>query len=282
MTPADKVVAAGARSRFALEVLRRGEEINLTRAAMLVAAEEDPRCDVEGALGQLERMGEVARSRVEASGGPPVAALNRYLFEELGFEGNGRNYYDPRNSLLHLVVERRTGLPITLSVVYMEVGRRAGLRVEGIGLPGHFVVRAEGDDGEPVLVDPFHGRTLDEDDCQQRLDEIYGGQVPLAEEHLRGVGAREILVRLLTNLKGVYAQARLYRRALACAERILTLAPYALSERRDRGVLLAELGRLPEAVADLRAYLKLAENAPDAGPVREQLKKTETRLAMMS
>ena len=303
MTPSDKLAAAGARQGFTAEVLRRGRDVDLARAALFVAAEEDPRCDVGGTLRELERMGEEAGARVRSGGDEPVAALNRYLFGELGFTGETRNYYDPRNSLLHHVVARRAGLPITLSLVYMEVGRRAGLRVEGVGRPGHFIVRA-GVAGEgAALVDPFHGRLLDEEDCQRRLDEIYGGRVRLAPEHLRPAGAREILVRMLTrlapehlrpagareilvrmltNLKGVYAQARLYRRALACVERILLLAPHAVSERRDRGALLAELGRVHESVAEVRAYLRLAENAPDAGEVREQLKKIEARAAMLN
>lgn len=282
MTPSDKLAAASARRAFTAEVLRREREIDLARAALHVAAEEDPRCDVEGTLSELARMGEEARARVEGDDAGPVAALNRYLFDELGFSGNTRDYYDPRNSFLHHVVARRTGIPLTLSLVYMEVGRRAGLTVEGVGMPGHFIVRAEGDEGETFLVDPFHGRFLDEDDCQSRLDEIYGGRVPLSPEHLRHTGAREILVRLLTNLKGIYAQAELHRRALACVERILVLAPHALSERRDRGVLLAELDRVPEAVAEVRAYLRLADNAPDADQVREQLKKIEMRAAMLN
>lgn len=282
MTPADKVVAAGARSRFALEVLRRGEEINLARAALLVAAEEDGRCDVEASLGALGRMGREARERVADFGGAPVVALNRYVFEELGFAGNREKYYDPRNSLLNRVIERRTGIPITLSIVYMEVGRIAGLEVEGVGMPGHFIVRARGEGGAPVLVDPFNREVVDEEDCQHRLDEVYGGQVPLTPEHLRAVSKREILIRLLTNLKAVYAQGQLHRRALAAVERILLLAPHALSERRDRGLLLAQLERLPEAVADMRAYLRLNENAPDVESVREQLQKIQARQAMLN
>ena len=282
MTPADKVVAASARSRFALEVLRRGEEINLARAALLVAAEEDGSCDVEASLDALARMGREARERVGGERYAPVVALNRYVFEELGFTGNREHYYDPRNSLLNRVVERRTGIPITLSIVYMELGRLAGLEVEGVGMPGHFIVRARGAEGAPVLVDPFNREIVDEDDCQHRLDEVYGGQVPLTTEHLRGVSKREILIRLLTNLKSVYAQGQLHRRALATVERILLLAPHALSERRDRGLLLAQLERLPEAAADVQAYLRLNENAPDVESLREQLKKIQARQAMLN
>lgn len=282
MTPADKLGAAEARGRFAAEV-SQGAAIDLGRAALLVGAEEEPSgCDVGRCVETLERMGREAAERIRGGGGSAVEALNRYLFEERGFAGNQTDYYDPRNSMLHRVLERRTGIPITLSVVYMEVGRRAGVRVEGIGMPGHFIVRASDADGAGTLVDPFDGRNIEADDCQERLDAIYGGQVALSEKHLRPVSSRAILTRILGNLKAVYAQARLHRRALAAVERILLLAPQAREERRDRGLLLTELDRLPEAVVELRRYLKSAPDAPDAENVREQLKKIQARLASLN
>jgi regulator of sirC expression with transglutaminase-like and TPR domain len=283
MTPSDRLAAAEARRRFVREVVRREGEIDLARAALALADEEDAGCDVEASLAALGRMGEEAGAQVRDYAGAPVVALNRYLFEELGFSGNREHYNDPRNSFLHRVIERRTGLPITLSIVYMEVGRRAGLAIEGVGFPGHFIVRVGGGGASPpVLVDPFNREIIDEEDCQHRLDEVYGGQVPLTDEHLRAASKREILVRILTNLKGVYAQAQLYRRALAAVERILIVAPHAVSERRDRGMLLAQLDRLHEAAADVQAYLRLNENAPDADNVREHLKKIQMRLAMLN
>ncbi len=284
MTPSDIIAAEVTRRRFAAEVSRGDGGLDLARAALLIAAEEEPgRCDVDACLARLAGMGAEARRRVEAAvPGREVEALNSYLFGELGFAGNVADYYDPRNSLLHHVLERRTGIPITLSVVYMEVGRRAGLRVEGVGLPGHYVVRAAPPGGEPVLVDPFNGRATDLDECQERLDMIYGGQVPLGEEHLRATGARATLARMLGNLKGVYVKAGLHRRALAAVERLLIIAPHDLEERRDRGLLLAQLGRLTEAVADTRRYLNLRPDAPDSASVREQLKKMHTRLAQLN
>src|SRR5688500_8047944 len=283
MTPADKLAAAEARRRFAAEVSRPEGEIDLARAALLVAAEEEPRhADVERCVAHLDEMGAEARARMDAEGGPRVEALNRYLFGELGFAGNEADYYDPRNSMLHQVLGRRTGIPITLSVVYIEVGRRAGLRVEGLGLPGHFIVRASEGEGEGVLVDPFNRKQTDRDECQARLDLIYEGKLTLEDAHLRPVGARGILLRMLGNLKAVYARAQLFRRALAAVERILLLAPHDLEERRDRGMLLAQLERLHEAVADTQTYLNLAPNAPDAEAVREQLKKMQVKQAMLN
>jgi regulator of sirC expression with transglutaminase-like and TPR domain len=284
MTPADKLAAAEVRRRFAAEVSRPEGEVDLARAALLLGAEEEPRrVDVGRCLARLDEMGEEARARAVRRGGSRVEALNQYLFEELGFVGNESDYYDPRNSMLQQVLGRRKGIPITLSVVYMEVGRRAGLRVEGVGLPGHFVVRAfEGEGDEGVLVDPFNRRTTDAEECQSRIDLIYDGKIELDEEHLRAVGPRSILARVLGNLKAVYVRAALFRRALAAVERLLLLAPSDLDERRDRGMLLAQLGRLPEAIADTQTYLNLSPDASDAETVREQLKKMQARQAMLN
>ncbi|HZI18566.1 MAG TPA: tetratricopeptide repeat protein [Pyrinomonadaceae bacterium] len=282
MTPADLLAAADARSQFAAEVMRGEGEIDLARAALLVGAEDEPRrCDVGAGLETLAGYGAEARARVLRAGGREVEALNEYVFGELGFGGNREEYYDPANSLLHRVLEGRKGIPITLSIVYMEVGRRAGLRIEGVALPGHFIVRARAGDAA-ALVDPFEGRTTDEEECQQRLDSIYSGQLPLSEEHLRPAGTRAILARLLGNLKAIYVHTQLFRQALAAVERTLLLAPHALEERRDRGMLLAQLGRLNEAVVETQSYLNLAPEAPDAAAVREQLNKLRMRLAMLN
>ena len=284
MTPADRLEAAEARGRFAAEVSRPDAELHLARATLLAGKEEEPRsCDVGRCLARLDEMGEEARARVVRGDATPVEALNRYLFDEQGFAGNVSDYYDPRNSMLHRVLERRLGIPITLSVVYMEVGRRAGLRVEGVGLPGHFVVRAYGsDDAEGTLVDPFNRKVTNLEECQQRIDGIYEGMMRLTEEHARAAGVRTILARILGNLKAVYVQAQLFRRALAAVERILLVTPNDLEERRDRGMLLAQLNRMNEAIADTQTYLNLSHGAHDAEAVREQLKKMQIRLAMLN
>ncbi len=283
MTPARKFAVQDVRHRFAAEVAQADAMIDLAHAALLVAEEEEPRGGVVRYLAMLEEIGREARRRIERVDAEPLGAFNRFIFDELGFIGNEQSYYDPRNSLLSYVLERRTGIPITLSVVYMEVGRRAGLRVEGVGLPGHFVVRASASSSETaVLVDPFHGRVIDEDDCQERLDTVYGGQVPLTGEHLAAATTREILVRMLRNLKAIYAGAKLYRQALAVVERILLVAPEAIDEHRDRGLLLGQLGRSSEAIIDLQLYLGFAHKATDAAHVREQLKRVQTQLAMLN
>lgn len=283
MTPADKIAAAEVRALFAQEAGRAEEEIGLARAALLIAAEEEPRrVEVARCMASIDELGEEARARVLAGGGGSVAALNGFLFDEQGFAGNEANYYDPRNCLLNHVLSSRRGIPITLSIVYLEVARRAGVSAEGVGLPGHFIVRAWDEGGGAVLVDPFYGRPIEREECQKRLDTVYDGKVRLTEEHLRAVGARTILARVLSNLKAVYVQAQLYARALAAVERILLITPDDIDERRDRGMLLAQLGRLHEAVADTQAYLALSPEAPDADSVREQLKKMHLRIALLN
>ena len=284
MTPFDRLAAVEARGQFAAEVSRPDVVLRLARAALLVGKEEEPRAfEVERCLARLDVMGEEARARIERGAESRVEALNRYLFEEQGFAGNVADYYDPRNSMLHRVLERRLGIPITLSIVYIEVGLRAGVRVEAVGLPGHFIVRAyESDDAEGTLVDPFNRKVTDEEECRQRIGGIYDGAITLGPEHLRATGVRATLARVLGNLKAVYVQAQLFRRALAAVERILLVTPDDIEERRDRGMLLAQLNRMTEAVADTQAYLNLAPDAPDADSVREQLKKMQIRLAMLN
>jgi regulator of sirC expression with transglutaminase-like and TPR domain len=284
MTPFDRLAAVEARRQFTAEVSRPDAVLRLARAALLVGKEEEPRAfEVERCLARLDVMGEEARARIERGAGSRVEALNRYLFEEQGFAGNVADYYDPRNSMLHRVLERRLGIPITLSIVYMEVGLRAGVRVEAVGLPGHFIVRAyEWEGAEGTLVDPFNRKVTDEEECRQRIGGIYDGAITLGPEHLRATGVRATLARLLGNLKAVYVQAQLFQRALAAVERILLVTPNDLEERRDRGMLLAQLNRMSEAVADTQTYLNLAPDAPDADSVREQLKKMQIRLAMLN
>jgi regulator of sirC expression with transglutaminase-like and TPR domain len=188
MTPSGKLKATEARRQFERLLTLPDASIDLAHAALLVAAEEQPALDVEHYRARLFELGLAARAFVAARSWEPVDALNEFVFRELGFVGNQASYYDPRNSLLPYVIDERRGIPITLSVVYMELGRRAGLEVEGIGLPGHFIVRvrAESARGEETrLVDPFNRRAISVDDCQELLDSLYGGQVALTEAHLR-------------------------------------------------------------------------------------------------
>jgi regulator of sirC expression with transglutaminase-like and TPR domain len=284
MTPASKLLAQRWRESFAEEVARPDESIRLDRAALMIGAEDEAykNLDAEEYLSRLDKLGEWARARIDdATGARGVEAFNHFIFEEMGFVGNQLDYYDPRNSFLNDVIDRRRGIPITLSILYMEVGRRAGLRVEGIGLPSHFIVRASyGDAAGATLIDPFHGTTLSLEDCQDRLDTIYDGQVLLTEEHLRPAKNREILARMLTNLKLIYVQAKTYRQALAAVERIQLVTPGAIGEHRDRAALLMQLDRLAEAISETEIYLRLAPGAPDASEARERLHLLQRQQAM--
>jgi len=283
MTPTGKLRAQGLRADFAKEVAKSEDSMRLDRAALLIAAEDQAyqAIDVADYLLRLESLGEAARERISGSTGTAVEAFNHFMFEEMGFTGNQLSYYDPRNSFLNYVIEQRTGIPITLSVVYMEVGRRAGLRVEGVGLPSHFIVRArEAGSTEETLVDPFNGTTLGIEDCQDRLDAIYSGHVLLTEEHLRASTKREILARMLTNLKQIYVQSRLYRQALASVERLRLITPGAVGEHRDRAQLLTQLDRLHEAINETEIYLRRAPAAPDATETRERLHLLQRQQAM--
>lgn len=283
MTPKGKLRAARAREGFAAEARKPASLMRLDVAALLIGAEDEAykSVEVEKYLALLDEVASDARAFLEVSQAGETESFNFFLFEQKRFAGNQLDYYDPRNSFLHEVIDRRVGIPITLSVVYMEVGRRAGLDVEGISLPGHFIVRVrELGQPEPLLVDPFHGVLLTREDCQDRLDTVYDGMVTLSEEHMQTATTTEILVRMLRNLKAVYARSNLYRQALACVERILLLTPEDFGEHRDLGALLARLERFEEAVRATEFYLQSAADAPDHTQVREQLDNMRRQQAM--
>lgn len=243
-------------------------DIDLARASLLVACEEYPGLDVNAYLDRIDAMAGVLRGRLAASPAAAVGALNRVLFEEEGFRGNAREYYDPRNSFLNDVLDRRTGIPITLSTVYIAVGRRAGVSVDGVGLPGHFLVRVTTAAGD-ALVDPFHlGVVLTEKDCQDRLDRIYAGRVRLGPDMLAPCPPRAMLSRLVRNLKAIYVKEGDGERALRAADLLVLLNPGAAEEVRDRGLLLAALECYALAARDLEAYVRGAPHAPGTEQMR--------------
>jgi regulator of sirC expression with transglutaminase-like and TPR domain len=261
------------RDAFAHCVRQPDERIDLARAALLIAAEEYPGLDVERWLARLSELARAVAPRLREAGGAAerVAVLNEFLFVEQGFRGNQEQYDDPRNSFLNEVLERRTGLPITLSLVYIEVAHRAGFAVDGVGFPGHFLVKAEGD-GAPIVVDPFFGSVLTPEDCQGRLAAVLGAGALLRPElHLRKATSREILVRLLGNLKLRYVRTSDWGRALACCERILLAAPDLPQELRDRGLVYEKLECFGAAAADLERFLALAPDDESAVAVRARL-----------
>jgi regulator of sirC expression with transglutaminase-like and TPR domain len=263
--------APTARARFAAEVARPEPEVDLARAALHIAGEEYSQLVPEPYLQRLDELAERVRDRQWDETAPVIMLqdLGRVLFEEAGFRGNRGDYYDPRNSFLNDVLDRRLGIPITLSVIYLEVGWRLGLPLHGVNFPGHFLVRYDGE-AVKLLVDPFQeGLVRFEDEAQGLLDHVYGGAVRLRPEFLRRADRKDILVRMLENLKGTYLNARDDERALAAIERILLITPDSADHIRDSGVILTRLGRTADARAALEQYLVLAPDASDR--VRVQL-----------
>jgi regulator of sirC expression with transglutaminase-like and TPR domain len=256
------------------ELVRSEAELNLARAALLVAREEYPQLPVDLYLARLDQVAEEVKDRLANETAPPVV-LNELvdtLYQRRGMAGNRAAYYDPRNSFLNDVLDSGLGVPLTLGIVLLETGWRLGLPVEGVNFPGHFLVRFRGDEFA-LLVDPFDGgRVRFEDEAQELLDQVYGGVVRLQDSFLRTASKREMLMRLLANLKGLYVKAGDHARALAAVERILMITPTSPAEIRSRGVLLARLGRHVEAAEQLEAYLRISPEATDTPRVERMLR----------
>src|SRR5688500_16911366 len=240
---------------------------DLAAAALAVARVEYPSLDAAPYLDGLARLAVEARERMARAGAgrlEAVRAFNEYLYDEQGFTGNRDRYDDPRNSFLNEVLERRTGIPITLAVVYLEVARRAGVNVNGINFPGHFLLRA-GDEratlrlgGDVLIVDPFHGGALlSENDCREMLRQHVGEEAAFDRDLLEPATRHEIVVRMLVNLKRLYVRMRSFPQARFAADLLLTVDPSAVSELRDRGLLAYQLQDFGAALRDLETYLRL-------------------------
>ena len=272
-----------ARERFAELVSGSEADLNLAEAALLIAQEEQPELDVAAYLGRLDALADRVRSRLpEApSFAGIIQALNTVLFEEEGLSGNQTDYHDPRNSFLNEVLDRKLGIPITLSLVYIEVGNRLGVPLVGVGFPGHFVVKYAGPDGETVL-DPFQaGSRVSQVQMEDKLRSMYGPNNPFAGQLpklLAAVGKKDMLLRMLRNLKQIYTQKEDFERALSVVERILLVAPDHPVEVRDRGAIHHRMGHQQLAVRDFQRYLQLAPKAEDARAVRAVMVRTMAQL----
>jgi len=208
--------------------------------------------------------------------------LREFLFEEQGFRGNAEEYYDPRNSFLNDVLDRRLGIPITLSLVLIEVGRRLGLAIHGIGLPAHFIVGFQSGRCR-VLLDPFNGGAiLTPEGCQELVSRVLSRQVTLQEGHFAPVTKQQFLIRMLNNLKAIYFKQEAWEKALRVSERLLLLDPGSSCEVRDRGLVLANLGDLQRAALDWEAYLRRSPESPDAESVRSRLRRIRQALATLN
>lgn len=248
----------------------------LLATALLIARDEYPDLDPDLYDTLLHGHAEALRDEVEAIDSWPLKmhAINRHLFDELGYSGNHDEYYDPRNSYLNEVCERRLGNPISLAMVQIDVARRLGVPLDGVSFPGHFLVRLPVGDSLLVM-DPFNrGRPLDEDELRERASAHFGGDAPDDDALLRilhPAGNRAILMRILRNLHAAYAERGDWERATRSADRILRLAPGNREALRDRGLGYARLGYLHGARADIAHYLQRNPDAPDAASLREQL-----------
>jgi regulator of sirC expression with transglutaminase-like and TPR domain len=254
--------------RFEALVAPGIEPFDLALAALTAAAALGEEIDVALEKTRLDDVAEEAREQVAQAEGPlgQINALNEAIFDELGFAGNTDDYYNPRNSLLNQVIERRLGIPITLSLLYIEVGARLGIPLVGVGMPGHFLVKHEHEGA--LFVDPFHrGIILDESECIKQFSRINEG-MHWDPAFLAPVAPRSLLARMLRNLGAIWTQ----REELTLAERVLTLLmalqPGEAGHKRDRGMLRYRLGLRDDALADLEAYLDPRTGAPDMWYVR--------------
>jgi regulator of sirC expression with transglutaminase-like and TPR domain len=241
----------------------------LAPAALAIARVEYPSLDPAPYVAALDRMGREAAARMHQVGDDSVRVFNEYLYDEQGFAGNRERYDDPRNSFINEVLDRRIGIPISLAVVYLEVARRAGLHVDGINFPGHFLLRARDPvireaASEVVIIDPFHGGAqLSEYDCRQLLRHHVGDEAAFDTTLLAPATRHEIVVRMLVNLKRLYVRMRSFPQARVISSLLLGIDPAAISELRDRGLLAYHLEDFPAALRDLEEYLRLAPKSSE-------------------
>lgn len=254
-------------------VSRSDDEIELAEATLLIAREYCPDLPIDKYLNRMKLMANVVRLRLGDSPEPMEVfeAVNNHLFNGEGFKGNEAEYYDPRNSFLNEVIDRRRGIPITLSILYIEVAKNLGLRLSGVGFPGHFLVKYQSEQ-EEIIVDPFNrGLILTLEDCANRLRVASGGQSPFREHYLAAITKKQTLRRVLANLKGIYLSGSDYGRALPVMEMILAISPWDLDEIKDRGKVYYHMEEYEKSLADLETYLEFNKDAEDAKNIRQYI-----------
>jgi regulator of sirC expression with transglutaminase-like and TPR domain len=255
------------------------DDIDLGRAAVAIATQEYPDLKIDDCLSQLDALGQAVELRIGDEKNPYriIAALNTVLFKELGFQGNRSEYYDPRNSFLNDVITRKKGIPISLSVIYMEVARRVGLSLAGVGFPGHFLVKYA-DDAVEILIDVFNGGEIRaREDLERMLQQLYRGQVSFQAGFVAALGKRDILRRMLNNLKWIYLERGEPLKSLSVLDQLVILHPRSASEIRDRGLLYITLERYAQALEDLESYLRLAPGADDLEMVKAHIESVRQR-----
>jgi regulator of sirC expression with transglutaminase-like and TPR domain len=254
--------------------------VDLARVALLIARDAYSQMNPRAYLRRIDRLAEQLQSRLCGSLAARTAELSTFLFEECGFAGNTQHYYDPRNSYLNKVLDRQVGLPISLSLVAIAVGTRAGLPVVGVALPGHFIAKAVGPKGDEILFDPFNGgQFLDSDACETLVGAITGRPFEVTPEALEATSSGAFVLRMLNNLKTAYLADRSYIRAARVAYRLTQLLPDDATQRRDLGLLLVQADRYGPAVDHLKHYLASAPNADDFDEVRKILSRALAEVA---
>jgi len=269
-----------ARQDFYKEIHQPEKNISLAKAALYIAQEEYPDLDLKEYLNALDTMAAKVEERLPSEHYPLriIQCINNYLYDDLGFTGNNNNYYDPRNSFLNQVIDRKTGIPITLSLVYLEIAQRIGFPMVGIGMPGHFLIRPDFTEAA-IFVDAFNqGEILFEQDCEQRLTQLYQQPVKMSRDFLAPVTPRRFLSRMLMNLKMIYLNRSEWLKALASIERILLLLPDAVTELRDRGLLYYQISEFASAYQDLSTYLIQVPDAEDANVIRQFIEQIRRKL----
>src|SRR5438067_3468727 len=264
---------AFARRRFREIAGRPDTALDLVEGSLVIALEDDPGLDIDRYLEQVNQWTDAIRDRLEGSRNIEriVESINRLLFEEEGFHGQEEDYYDPRSALLSSTLDRHAGLPITLSILYIEISRRVGIDVAGVALPGRFLVKFSGEFGE-IVVDPFDGgRVLSTIELQKLLDAIYGGGVRLREHHLRSFSCKEILARELAQLKAAYLARHDLVRAAASIDRLLILDQNDPYEVHDRASVAVQMHEYQSAIECFERYLALTPHAENLARVREQI-----------
>lgn len=261
------------------------ERVDLLRAALTFARVEDPQLDIERYVRHVDQLGVRVAQKIQDPDDPPqiIAALNGVLFQEEMFRGNTVDYYNPRNSFLHDVLDRRLGIPITLALVYMEVARRVRFQLFGVGMPGHFLLKHYDVDGHSILIDAFErGSIVTEEDCRQKLDSIYSGQVALQPEFLLPVTRRQMLTRMLNNLRSIYLSQRDFRRAVQIVDLILVIYPRSPEDMKQRAALRYNLNDYRGALSDFEEYVKMSPDASDAEEIRQTALSLRRSMATMN
>ena len=257
-------------------LVQQDDSIPLFEAALAIAQDADPQLDLAATQVEIDKLAATLQRRLapDASSIQKLRLLNHFFYRELGFAGNINNYYDPDNSYLHRVIHTRRGIPISLAVLYMELAQQIGLNVKGISFPGHFLMKLSVQAGDIVL-DPFNGASLSREELEERLEPYFAQhdyleEVPLSR-YLNAAPPREILVRMLRNLKTLFAEHMQWDRVLDVQQRLMILLPDDISERRDRGLAYANLECPQAALQDLEAYLAKQPHALDAEVLRNKL-----------